>query len=85
MVKTKLPTSLKKIGKFNLRGKSEITATSIAANFYMSTALGNIQSDIKMTNIDNIDNASYSGNIIMENFNIGSFLNKPNITSPHRC
>lgn len=72
----KLPTSLKKIGKFNLRGKSEITATSIAANFYMSTALGNIQSDIKMTNIDNIDNASYSGNIIMENFNIGSFLNK---------
>ncbi len=75
----KLPTSLKKIGQFNLRGKTEITTTSIAADFYMSTALGNIQSDLVMTQIDNIDNAAYKGNIILENFNIGSFLNKKDI------
>lgn len=75
----KLPTSLKKIGKFNLRGNTKITTTLIIADFYMSTAIGNIQSNLKMTNIDSIDNASYSGNIIMENFNIGSFLNKKDL------
>lgn len=72
----KLPTSLKKIGRFNLRGKTEITTTSIDADFYLATALGNIQSKLVMTNIDNIDNAVYRGNIILEEFDIGSFLNK---------
>jgi len=42
----------------------------------MTTALGNIQSNLVMTNIDNIDNASYKGNIILEEFNIGNFLGK---------
>ncbi|MBC7605460.1 MAG: translocation/assembly module TamB [Burkholderiales bacterium] len=75
----KLPTALKKIGQFNLRGKSEITTTGISANFYMATALGNIQSDLVMTNIDNIDNASYKGNIILEEFNIGAFLSRKDL------
>jgi hypothetical protein len=72
----KLPTSLKKIGLFNLRGKTEITATSIDADFYLVTELGNIQSKLIMTNINNIDNAVYKGNIILEEFDLGSFLNK---------
>jgi len=75
----KLPTSLKKIGNFDLRGKAEITTKTIAADFYMATALGNIQSNLKMSAIDDIDNASYSGNIILEEFNIGSFLGKKDL------
>ena len=75
----KLPTSLEKIGQFNLSGKAEITAKSIEADFYMSTALGNIQSDLVMTDIDNIDNAFYKGNIILEEFNIGAFLNRKDL------
>ncbi|HMK06672.1 MAG TPA: hypothetical protein VK476_04025, partial [Flavobacterium sp.] len=75
----KLPSSLKKIGQFNLSGKTEITTTSIDADFYMSTALGNIQTDLVMTNIDNIDNAAYKGNIILEEFNIGAFLNRKDV------
>ena len=75
----KLPSSLKKIGQFDLRGKSEITTKSITADFYMSTALGNIQSDLKMTDIDNIDNASYKGNIILEEFDIGAFLGRKDV------
>lgn len=71
---TKLPSSLKKLGKFNIRGNAEITTKTIVTDFYMSTALGNVQSDLKMSNIDNIDDANYQGNIILEEFNIGSFL-----------
>lgn len=76
---TKLPTSLKKIGQFNIRGKSEITAKTIIADFYMTTALGNIQSNLDMSNIDNIDQANYKGNIILEEFNIGAFLGKKDV------
>ncbi len=61
----KLPTSLKKIGSFDWRGQTEITTKTIAADFYMTTALGNIQSNLKMSAIDNIDNATYTGNIIL--------------------
>ncbi len=70
---TKLPSSLKKLGQFNIRGKAEITTKSIVTDFYMTTALGNIQSDLSMSNIDHIDDANYKGNIILEEFNIGSF------------
>ena len=75
----KLPTSLRKIGQFNMHGKTEISATAIAADFYMSTAIGNIQSDLEIKNIDDIDNAVYKGNIILEEFDIGSFLNKKDL------
>jgi len=75
----KLPTSLSKLGQFNLRGKTEITTSSIDADFYMSTAIGNVQSNLTMTNIDDIDNASYKGNIIFEDFNLGLFLNKKDL------
>ncbi len=76
---TKLPTSLKKIGQFELRGKAEITVKTIIADFYMSTALGNIQSKLSMSNIDNIDNAQYKGNIILEEFNVGAFLGRKDV------
>jgi hypothetical protein len=75
----KLPSSLKKIGQFNLSGKTEITQKTITADFYMSTALGNIQSNLVMTAIDNIDNAVYKGNIILEEFNIGAFLSRKDV------
>ncbi len=72
----KLPSSLDRLGHFNLRGDAEITASTIDANFYMTTAIGNIQSDIQMTQINNIDNATYKGYVILEEFNIGTFLNR---------
>jgi hypothetical protein len=72
----KLPTSIRKLGRFELRGKTEVSATSIDANFYMKTAIGNIQTNLEISNIDNSDQAIYIGNVILENFNIGGFLNK---------
>ena len=75
----KLPSSLSKLGQFELRGKTEITTSTIGADFYMSTSLGNLQSKLKMTDIGNIDNASYKGNLILEHFKIGQFLGKKDL------
>ncbi len=72
----KLPSSLSKIGNFNLSGIAEITTSTIEADFNMDTSLGRIKSVLKMNNIDNIDNASYVGNVVLDNFNVGRFLGK---------
>jgi len=75
----KLPSSLKKLGVFVLSGKAEITAKTIDTDFYLRTVLGNIKSNLTMTDIDNIDNATYVGNIILEDFDLGSFLDRKDI------
>ncbi len=71
-----LPSSLKKLGQFNLIGKAEVTLTTLYTDFKLYTKLGTINSKLEMTNLNFIDNASYSGNVILDKFNIGSFLNR---------
>lgn len=75
----KLPSSLSKLGQFTLRGKSEITAKTIDADFYMTTALGNVQSNLHMRDIQDIDNAAYNGYVILEEFNVGKLLNRTDV------
>ncbi len=75
----KLPSSLKKLGQFNITGDSEITMKTIIADVFMTSALGNVKSNLSMSNIDNIDNANYSGNVDLQNFDIGKFLNRTDV------
>ena len=75
----KLPTSLKKLGRFTLYGKAEITTKTIDADFDLQTKLGNISSQLVMTNINTIDNASYLGTIVLDDFDLGSFLNRKDL------
>ena len=70
----KLPSSLKKMGQFTLIGSAELTKTAITTDLFMTSALGNIKTDLALTNINTIDNASYTGNVELDNFNIGRFL-----------
>lgn len=72
----KLPTSLAKIGGFTLVGTTEVSTSAIEADFVMDTNLGGIQAYLVMTDIDNIDRAQYNGNLKLQDFNIGRFLEK---------
>ena len=74
-----LPSSMQKFGQFNLAGYAEITTSSIHADIRIKTVLGNVKSNLVMTNINQIDNATYIGNIILEDFNVGSFLDRKDI------
>ncbi|MDI9312199.1 MAG: translocation/assembly module TamB domain-containing protein [Limnohabitans sp.] len=74
-----LPSTFKKFGKFTLAGETEVTPKTIKANVLLSTALGNAQSNLSMTNIDNIDNATYKGNVKLKNFNLGKFLGRSDL------
>lgn len=75
----KLPSSLSKLGDFNLAGTAEITAKTIDTDFFLRTVLGNIKSNLTMTDIDNIDNATYVGTIVMDEFDLGSFLDRTDV------
>lgn len=74
-----LPTTFKKFGTFNISGKTEVTLKSIKADVNMHTALGNVSSKLDMTNVNNIDNASYIGKIKLESFQLGKLLNRTDI------
>ncbi|TDO95696.1 translocation/assembly module TamB domain-containing protein [Flavobacterium sp. 245] len=75
----KLPKELQKIGKFNIVGKAKVSTTDLEAKFKMTTDLGNGEADIHMNNMDFIDKASYSGNVILDNFNIGALLGRKDL------
>jgi len=72
----KLPTSLKKLGRFTARGTANISTTAVEADFSMITALGKVTSNLQIQNIDVIDRASYVGNVILENFDIGTLFDQ---------
>jgi virulence-associated protein VapD len=75
----KLPTTLKKLGKFSAIGTTHITTTNIDADFSMITELGRVKSKLQMKNIDVIDKASYIGNVVLEDFDIGSLFERKDI------
>ncbi len=73
-----IPSSFDRLGKFTLVGQSEITPSTILANIKTETELGFVNSDLKMTRVNNIDNAQYEGNIIFEDFDLGALMDDSN-------
>ncbi|MBT8395281.1 MAG: translocation/assembly module TamB [Bacteroidia bacterium] len=70
-----IPSSFKKFGNFNIKGIAEITSKLVKTNTNISTELGIIDSQLELNRIDDIDNASYMGKIIVTDFLMGDLLN----------
>ena len=74
-----IPSVFSKLGNFRITGTSFITDTTIDADIRINTELGLIISDMKMTRVDDIDNASYVGNVVFDEFDLGVILNDPKV------
>lgn len=74
-----IPSVFSKLGDFRITGNSYITQSTIDADLKIYTDLGLIVSDMKMTHVDDIDNASYVGNVVFDEFNLGELLNDPKV------
>lgn len=74
-----LPTSLVKLGQLNLNGNVELTNHYIISNVYLLSSLGIVDANINIQNIENIDNANYSGELILKNFNIGKLIDNKDL------
>ncbi len=75
----RLPAILKKLGTINLVGKTQLTTTSLNANLEMTSQIGNIQSDLEIDNMNLSDKATYAGNVVLNNFDIGTFIDRKDI------
>ena len=73
------PTSFRKLGQFTIRGDAFVTETSINAKVNLNTAIGSSYADLDLTNIDNIDNASYKGFISLIDFDLGGFVERKSL------
>ena len=68
------PRSFQKFGQFTIRGDTKVTETSIDAKVNLNTAIGSSYADLNLTNIDDINNASYNGFISLIDFDLGGFV-----------
>ena len=68
-----LPEFMKSLGQFTIRGPVEITETSVNAQVNIQSAVGSSYADLQLTDIDNIENASYRGFVSLIDFNLGRF------------
>ncbi|WP_418263088.1 translocation/assembly module TamB domain-containing protein [Flavobacterium faecale] len=75
----KLPIELKRIGKFNLNGIVQLTASELDADFTLSSDIGQVKSVLSMNQIDFIDKASYQGNVVTKDFNAGILLGEKDL------
>ena len=73
----KLPSEFSKLGEFNIVGYVDVSPKDIDTNIKITSEIGDGATNLTIENIDNIDEASYRGNIEFENFNIGSFFENP--------
>ncbi len=74
-----IPSSFDRLGKFKITGQSQITASTINADIEINTDLGFVDSKLEITKINDIDNSSYKGNIIFEEFDLGTLIEDPKV------
>lgn len=68
-----LPDFLKRMGQFTIRGEAEVTENSVNTQVNIESGIGSSYADLKLTDLDDIANASYLGFVSLIDFNLGRF------------
>ncbi|WP_408045234.1 translocation/assembly module TamB domain-containing protein [Tenacibaculum litopenaei] len=72
-----LPTEFQRLGNFTMVGLVKVTPEQMEATLNVESAIGTTISDLQLTNIENIDEAEYVGEVEFKDFDIGVFANDP--------
>ncbi|MCF2876275.1 MULTISPECIES: translocation/assembly module TamB domain-containing protein [unclassified Tenacibaculum] len=72
-----LPTEFQRLGNFTLKGILSVTPEQMDATLTVNSEIGTTISDLLLTNIDNIDEATYVGEVEFQDFDLGIFANDP--------
>lgn len=73
-----IPTEFRKLGNFTVSGLMKVTPEQMEATVNISSEIGGTISDLQLSDIDDIDNAKYSGEVSFINFDFGKFLDDDN-------
>ncbi len=71
----KFPTELIKLGRFSLSGYTKITPNTIESTLDIDSEIGEIVTDLELTDFDSIDDATYKGEVALESFDLGRLFN----------
>lgn len=74
-----LPSSMQKLGQFTIRGDAVVTESSIQTQANINTLIGSSYVDLELTDIDQIDNASYEGFVALIDFDLGNLVESDNV------
>lgn len=74
-----LPTSFQKLGQFTVRGDAIVSETTIDAKVNLNTAVGSSYADLKLTNIDNINEAEYKGFVSLIDFDLSRLTERQSL------
>lgn len=74
-----LPSAIQKLGQFTIRGNTVLTTSSVEAQVNINTRIGSSYADLRLTEFDDIENASYDGFFSLIDFNLGAFAGDPNL------
>ena len=69
-----LPKELRSLGAIKFEGNTNITKSSLETESTLSSSLGYAKTSIKIIDINDIEKASYNGNILFENFDLGKLV-----------
>lgn len=70
-----LPPEFERLGDFKLKGLIRITPEQMDATLSVNSEIGSITSDLQLTNIDKIEDATYIGEVEFKNLDLGVFAN----------
>jgi len=74
LLEKNLPIELSKLGEFSLSGFAKITPSSIEATLDINSEIGDVVADLELKNFNSIDEAIYAGEVVLDRFNLGRFL-----------
>jgi hypothetical protein len=67
-----LPQELKSLGNFSFNGSTTLTDTKLITTSALVTKSGSADVDISLGNINDFENATYSGNLVFNKFDLGA-------------
>ncbi|WGK64791.1 translocation/assembly module TamB domain-containing protein [Croceiramulus getboli] len=74
-----LPEELARLGAVNMTGATTLTARNLSTFSRISTSIGNGDLDLELTNFSEVDRATYLGQIILDDFDLGKLANDPKL------
>ena len=74
-----IPITFSKLGQFTVRGDATITESSVKARVNINSSIGDSYVDLTLTDVNQIDDAQYSGFVSLIDFDLGRFAGDDNL------
>lgn len=74
LLEDKLPVELNDLGWIDLTGELEMTKRTLNTNIKVLTSVGQAKSTLDIHHLNEPENATYKGNIVLDKFDLGAFV-----------